>query len=113
MTRTEQKAKTRAHILTTARELFEADGYEATTMRGIAAAAKRSTGAVFTHWKDKADLHGEVYKDWSPLVRVAEALTDLTGGSWHDLSEQGRDITLTALARTHGKIRRIIEGKAA
>ena len=59
--RAKAKASTRAAVLAAARKLFEAVGYEAATVRGIAAAAGLSTGAVFASFEDKAALYGAVY----------------------------------------------------
>lgn len=60
-TRTENKARTRALVLSAARELFERDGYEATTLRRIAKHMSRSTGSVFLCFRGKAELFAAVY----------------------------------------------------
>lgn len=58
--RTEAKAKTRAFILKTARELWDEPGsYERITVRIIAKWAGRSTSAIFAHWPGKEDLWRE------------------------------------------------------
>jgi AcrR family transcriptional regulator len=54
------KQLTRAKLLQAAREMFADRGYEAATVRDIAAAANLSTGAVFASFADKADLFNEV-----------------------------------------------------
>jgi len=54
------KQRTRMKLLDAARELFADRGYEAATVRDIAAAANLSTGAVFASFSDKADLFNEV-----------------------------------------------------
>ena len=54
------KQLTRAKLLEAAREMFAERGYEAATVRDIAAAAGLSTGAVFASFTDKADLFNEV-----------------------------------------------------
>ena len=54
------KQRTRLKLLDAARELFADRGYEAATVRDIAAAANLSTGAVFASFTDKADLFNEV-----------------------------------------------------
>jgi len=54
------KQLTRARLLEAAREMFADRGYEAATVRDIAAAANLSTGAVFASFADKADLFSEV-----------------------------------------------------
>ena len=59
--RQQQAAETRASVLAFAKLLFANNGYEATTIRGISTAAGLSTGSVFAHFKDKADLYREIY----------------------------------------------------
>ncbi|GAB3261343.1 TetR family transcriptional regulator [Alteromonas gracilis] len=49
-------ADTRDRILTAALELFEAEGYERTTMRAIATRAGVSTGNAYYYFTSKADL---------------------------------------------------------
>ncbi len=57
------KQRTRRQLLDAAKRLFNERGYEAATVREIAAAAGLSTGAVFASFTDKADLFGEVIVD--------------------------------------------------
>lgn len=59
--REEAKAATRAKVLDAAKVLFEAGGYEAATIRSIAAVAKMSTGAVFANFTCKAHVYRELY----------------------------------------------------
>ncbi|MDR3513981.1 MAG: TetR/AcrR family transcriptional regulator [Caulobacteraceae bacterium] len=54
------KMRTRQRLLGAARRLFTTRGYEAATIRDIAAEADLSTGAVFASFSDKADLFNEV-----------------------------------------------------
>src|SRR5580704_11401173 len=64
------KQRTRRQLLDAAKRLFNERGYEAATVRDIAAAAGLSTGAVFASFSDKADLFGEV------IIDDCEALAD-------------------------------------
>ena len=48
--------ETRDRLLNAAEEVFVRDGYEAAQLDAIAAAAGRSKGAVYTHFKSKEDL---------------------------------------------------------
>jgi AcrR family transcriptional regulator len=57
------KQRTRRVLLDAAKRLFNERGYEAATVRDIAAAAGLSTGAVFASFVDKADLFGAVIMD--------------------------------------------------
>lgn len=98
MTRAEAKAKTRAAVLDAAKRLFTLDGYYATTMRGIAARAGYSTGAVFHQFSGKDELWRETMGCQPPteercadLERVLlSALRqtgcdgDLCGYQWHE-----------------------------
>jgi AcrR family transcriptional regulator len=54
--RERQKAETRQAILDAARELFVAEGVEATTMRGIAARIGYTPTAIYHHFRDKDAL---------------------------------------------------------
>lgn len=51
------KARTRAAVLESAKQAFESVGFEAATIRGIAAGAKLSTGSVFSNFTDKVELY--------------------------------------------------------
>ncbi len=58
--RADAKVRTRNKVLEAARSLFMERGYEAATIRDIAARADLSTGAVFANFADKADLFNVV-----------------------------------------------------
>lgn len=55
------RAATQAKVLAAAQALFESQGYEAVTIRGIAAAAGMSTGAIFANWAGKAEVYRDVF----------------------------------------------------
>lgn len=55
------KALTQSKVLEGARELFEQVGYEAATIRDIAARIGMSTGAIFANYEDKAALYLAAY----------------------------------------------------
>jgi AcrR family transcriptional regulator len=54
--RQQQKAETRALILDAARELFEEQGFDATTVREVAHRAGVGLGTIFSHFDDKGAL---------------------------------------------------------
>lgn len=58
--RERQKAETRQAILDAARELFVAEGVEATTMRAIAAKIGYTPTAIYHHFRDKDALLEEL-----------------------------------------------------
>ncbi|TQC50485.1 TetR/AcrR family transcriptional regulator [Rhodococcus sp. WS4] len=60
MTRSESQAQTRAHLVATARDLFLADGYAATSLEKVADEAGYSKGAVYSNFKNKKELCLEV-----------------------------------------------------
>lgn len=66
--RERQKAETRQAILDAARELFVAEGVEATTMRAIAAKIGYTPTAIYHHFRDKDALIVELcMADFSAL----------------------------------------------
>jgi AcrR family transcriptional regulator len=54
--RQRQKAETRSIILDVARNLFEEDGFDATTVRAVAERAGVALGTIFSHFPDKGAL---------------------------------------------------------
>ena len=63
------KQNTRKRLLAAAKQLVIERGYDAATVRDIAAAADLSTGAVFASFADKADLFNEVIiADYAALL---------------------------------------------
>lgn len=71
------KLRTRQRLLGAARRLFTSRGYDAATIRDIAAEADLSTGAVFASFSDKADLFNEVIiADCEVLIHEMGAVPD-------------------------------------
>lgn len=69
------KQRTRQRLLAAARKLISERGYDAATVREIAAAADLSTGAVFASFADKAELFNEVIlADYVALLERMNAL---------------------------------------
>ncbi|MCU0689443.1 MAG: TetR/AcrR family transcriptional regulator [Phycisphaerales bacterium] len=54
--RARERAQVQEMILAAARELFVRFGYEAVTMRAIASSIDYTPGALYAHFRDKADL---------------------------------------------------------
>ena len=59
--RAEDKARTRHLVLDTARRVFDRVGFDAATIRGIAAEMNMSTGAIFGQFTGKEALYEAVY----------------------------------------------------
>ena len=66
MRRTKEEAEaTRAKLLKTALSVFSAKGYAATTLDDVAKAAKVTRGAIYWHFKSKADLYNTLIQELS------------------------------------------------
>lgn len=77
--RDEQKQRTRERIIAAARKLFADPGYEATTIRMIAAEAGVAAGSVFTTFASKEDvlfaITGELFEEVADRVQARVAGT--------------------------------------
>lgn len=81
--RKSQKEATRQRVLDAARDLFETEGYEETTVREIARRAEVSVGSVFTTFASKSEILSQVMADrldglYAELDRVAPNLRGST-----------------------------------
>ena len=81
--RKSQKEATRQRVLGAARDLFETQGYEETTVREIARKAEVSVGSVFTTFSSKGDILSQVMTDrldglYAELDRVIPSLRGST-----------------------------------
>jgi TetR/AcrR family transcriptional regulator, acrAB operon repressor len=61
----EEAAVTRATLLKTALSVFSAKGYAAATLDDVAKAAKVTRGAIYWHFKSKADLYNTLVEEFS------------------------------------------------
>jgi TetR/AcrR family acrAB operon transcriptional repressor len=61
----EEAAVTRATLLKTALSVFSAKGYAAATLDDVAKAAKVTRGAIYWHFKSKADLYNTLVRESS------------------------------------------------
>jgi TetR/AcrR family acrAB operon transcriptional repressor len=61
----EEAAVTRATILKTALSIFSAKGYSAATLDDVAKSAKMTRGAIYWHFKSKADLYNTLVEEVS------------------------------------------------
>ena len=61
----EEAAVTRATLLKTALSVFSAKGYAAATLDDVAKAAKMTRGAIYWHFKSKADLYNTLTQELS------------------------------------------------
>jgi AcrR family transcriptional regulator len=82
----------RERILDAARRIFEADGLEAASLRGIAAAAGYTPAALYFHFDSKEALYAEVLA--SSVARLAEAI----GAAASKTEEPAARLSAAALA---------------
>ena len=66
--------ETHARLLKAAEEIFVCDGYQGAQLSAIAAAAGRTKGAVYDHFKSKEDLFLALFE-----TRTREYIDDLVG----------------------------------
>ena len=78
--RREQAARTREHILGSAKELFERDGYAATTMAAIASAAGVSLKTVYLAFETKSGLLRAL---WHLLLRGEQDTVPVGEQPWY------------------------------
>ncbi|MCV0396222.1 MAG: TetR/AcrR family transcriptional regulator [Rhizobiaceae bacterium] len=73
----DRAAQTKARLVAAARKLFASDGYGATGTEAILAEAGATRGALYHHYRDKADLFEAVCRDLAgEAAREVEAATD-------------------------------------
>ena len=82
-TLTRQQLRTRetqARLLDAAEEVFVRDGFEGAQLDEIAAAAGRSKGSVYTHFKNKEDLFLALFehRTKSYIVEIADSIRKCT-----------------------------------
>ncbi len=87
VSKVEQSAKTRAALVTAAKELFTEQGYEYTSTEAIVERAGVTRGALYHQFEDKAALfqavYDEVRHDWLKAIR--ERIETAEGDTWHRL----------------------------
>lgn len=68
----QQAQETRARILEAAINVFSAQGVSATSLADIANAAGVTRGAIYWHFKNKADLLNEIWASTEPKINALE-----------------------------------------
>ena len=94
----EDALATRSMLLDAAERLFQQQGVSGTSLQHIAAAAGASRGAVYWHFKDKADLFNAMMERVS--LPMENALHQARANAPADPLPQLRSALLTALHRT-------------
>ncbi|MFG2007378.1 TetR/AcrR family transcriptional regulator [Spirillospora sp. NPDC048911] len=79
----ERSGATTGELLTAARRLFGADGYAATSIDAVAAAAGVTKGAAYHHFKGKADLFRAVFvREQEGIAAELERVALAAPDSW-------------------------------
>jgi TetR/AcrR family transcriptional regulator, acrAB operon repressor len=108
--RTKQEAQaTRNSLLDSAELLFQAQGVSRTSLQEIAQAAGTTRGAIYWHFKDKADLFNAMME--RVTLPMEEALQRAGSADVADPLEQMRQAMLYALHKTatDAQTRRVFE----
>lgn len=81
----DEAAVTRANLLKTALAVFSAKGYAAATLDDVAKSAKVTRGAIYWHFKSKADLYNTLTQELSArgVTVVQQAVAE--GGTLIDI----------------------------
>ena len=77
----EEAAITRATLLRTALSVFSAKGYVAATLDDVAKAAKVTRGAIYWHFKSKADLYNTLVQEFSARGAAVVQQAVVEGGT--------------------------------
>lgn len=81
----EEAAITRATVLKAALSVFSAKGYDAATLDDVAAAAKVTRGAIYWHFKSKADLYNTLIDEVSARGNTVVQNAVAEGGTLLDI----------------------------
>jgi TetR/AcrR family transcriptional regulator, acrAB operon repressor len=81
----EEAAVTRSTILKTALNVFSAKGYSAATLDDVAKAAKMTRGAIYWHFKSKADLYNTLVEEVSARGAAVLQQSIAEGGTLVDI----------------------------
>ena len=84
-TQEERRAETRAQLLEAAADLFARKGFHATSAEAVAAAADRTTGALYDHFGGKAGLLVALLEQW-----IEQTIIDLTASLGGERDLDGR-----------------------
>jgi AcrR family transcriptional regulator len=92
-TQQERRAQTRARLLEAAADLFARHGIDGVSVDAVAAAAGRTSGAVYDHFGSKHGLLLALLDDWSGALvavisaqfEVSETMSDRLGAVWENV----------------------------
>ncbi len=84
ISKADQSRRTRTALLTAARELFAEQGYAHTSTEEILARTKVTRGALYYHFRDKADLFRAVFCEVEGFMQreIARSTVETEGDIW-------------------------------
>lgn len=88
-------SETKDHILLAALSLFARDGYEAVSVRQIAAELGMTKGALYRHYINKQDIFHHILLRMEQRDAENAAAFSLPEGTLHDMPEQYRSASLS------------------
>lgn len=103
---------TRDKLLRTARQLFEHDGYDATSVSRIVEAAEVSRGTFYLYFDSKRDIFGALMDDISSGL-VALQTNSWEGGGGPDRMIRHAIETYVVFYRSHARMMAVLEQLAA
>lgn len=104
----EEAAVTRAAVLKAALAVFSAKGYAAATLDDVASAAKVTRGAIYWHFKSKADLYNTLVEELSARGASVVQQAAAEGGSFLDILRR-IFVRLCAVVEDDREVRAVME----
>lgn len=108
-TNAERTAETKAALVAAARKLFAAQGYAATSTEEILEAADVTRGALYHHYKEKADLFADVCVQMHGEAREAIMSAATNTKDAFGALERGTDAWIDYMARPDARRILVIE----
>jgi len=108
--RTKEEAQaTRERLLDAAEMLFQAQGVSQTTLQQIALAANATRGAVYWHFKDKADLFNAMMDRVTLPLETANRAGIAAGGERPLAAMEGSLLDALRVITTNPQVRRVFD----
>lgn len=89
----DKRARTRAKLIETARQLVEEKGYDQTTLQEVARRAGMSNGAVYGNFKNREDLFAAIGPTYWPRVPIRAE----PGSSFAEIMRAFAEATIAAM----------------
>ena len=104
----EEAAVTRATVLKAALSVFSAKGYAAATLDDVGSAAKVTRGAIYWHFKSKADLYNTLVEELSARGASVVQQAASEGGTFLDILRR-IFVRLCAVIEDDREVRAVME----